>query len=132
MSCTPTSTPTELDFVQALYSRLSTDYSCAGPLVHMSLWPWRVFTLERIFDNAEASDLLWSGFLSDGYVGVHFSLCAAHWMDLACLTWIRATQSGRPDSASEAQALAQDLCFSAGWDVKEIVNMLAWRRARLT
>lgn len=131
MACTSTDSMTELGFVHALNQRRSGE--CAGPIVQLTLWSWRVFQLERVFSSPAASDVLWSGFdgEADPY-GLTFGLCCAHWIDLACLVWARALLRYRADWARAAEELLQDLCIGAHWDPKEIVNMFAWQRARLT
>lgn len=130
MACVSTGPLTELEFVKAL--NLRNHGSCAGPVVRLTLQPWRVFLFERVFDSPIASDVLWSGFEGDTAHGPEFGLCAAHWIDLACLAWARALERYRVDWVRAAEQLLQDLCISAQWDPKEIVNMFAWQRARLT
>lgn len=132
MPCTPTETKGELEFVQALLTRSRVEGQCRGPLLRLAMWSWRVLTLEQIFDSPAASDVLWQGVHDDGIMGIHFSLCAAHWLDLACLCWMRAHTQDRADFNAEAEQLLRDVCDTAGWDAKEIVNMFAWRHARLT
>lgn len=141
MACTPTHDRTELDFVLSLATRTKEIGECRGPLLALALWNWRAVSLEHIFDSAAASDVLWSGMQEDlpppvpapkALGTIQFSLCAAHWIDLACLCWMRSRQYRRSDWKSEADQLLHDTCVAAGWDEKEIVNMFAWQRARLT
>lgn len=132
MACRDTETTDELSFVQALHTRNREVGECRGPLLRLGLWSWRVFSLEQIFDSQAANDVLWAGMHEDGQLGIHFSLCAAHWMDLAALCWMRAQQHRRSDWHEEANQLLSEICVTAGWDVKEIVNMFAWQQARLT
>lgn len=146
MACTPTHDRTELDFVLSLATRTKEIGECRGPLLTLALWNWRAVSLEHIFDSAAASDVLWSGMQEQGLSStkgfgpakgfgsgiIHFSLCAAHWVDLACLCWMRSRQYQRSDWKTEADQLLHDTCVAAGWDEKEIVNMFAWQRARLT
>jgi hypothetical protein len=131
MACKPTNSLSELQFVQALLRR-SCHGECQGPALHLVLDPQRVFRLDRIMQSNVASDVLWSGFIADSAAGPEFALCAAHWFDLACLAWARAIQFNKLNWSAEAEDLLQDLCFVAQWDAKEIVNMFAWQRARLT
>lgn len=128
MACTPSQATTELQFVQALGARDPHVGECCGPMLRIGLWGYRLLTLERIFDSQVATDILWGGMHDDGALGIHFSLCAAHWMDLASLVWMRSQQSGIADWYSEADHLLRDVCAAARWDPKEIVNMFAWQR----
>lgn len=136
MACTPTHDLTELDFVLSLTTRTKEIGECRGPVLDLGLWNWRALTLEHIFDSPAASDILWAGMHEDrlrkrlGFI--HFSLCAAHWVDLACLCWMRSRQYRDADFKAEADQLLRDTCEAAGWDEKEIGNMFAWQRARLT
>lgn len=130
MACLPTETRGELEFVHALLAR---DLGqCRGPLLRIAFWPYRVFVLEQIMDSSLASDVLWDGFQEDGCLGVHFELCGAHWIDLAVLLLLRAMQYRRLDWSDEADQLLENVCASAGWDSKEISNMIAWQSERLT
>lgn len=129
MSCTATPDTGELDFVLALHTRSKAEGECRGPLLRL--------TFQRIFDSRSASDLLWSGFqheiqYGDYWRGSQFDLCGAHWLDLACLIWMRARQQDSAEFHLEADQLLRDTCKAAGWDAKEIVNMFQWQRARLT
>lgn len=134
MSCTPTSDTGELEFVLSLHSRTKEGAECRGPLVTLPLLE-RVFLFDRIFDSPAATALMWGGF-HDGPPDMgyrfDFTLCAAHWLDLACLIWMRARQQDSADFHLEADELLRDICTASGWDVKEIVNMFQWQRARLT
>lgn len=130
MACLPTETRGELEFVQALHDREAG--RCRGPLLRLGFWPYRIFVLEHILDSQEASDILWDGFREDGCVGVHFELCGAHWLDLATLCAVRSRQYRRKDWVGEAEILMREICQSAQWDVREMANMFAWQRQRLT
>lgn len=132
MACLPTHTPGELEFVHALVARRCPVAECCGPLLRIAFWPYRVFVLEHLMDSPDASDLLWDGFMSDGAVGIHFELCGAHWMDLVAVCQLRAAQYRRSDWGGQADQLLVDVCTTAGWDPKEILNMMAWQRERLT
>lgn len=132
MTCLPTEACDELSFVRAVSARSPQVDQCAGPSLRISFWPYRVFILEHILASKEASDILWDGFREDDQHGVHFELCAGHWMDLATVCGLRARQYRRADWADQAQILLGQVCTVAGWDAKEIANMFAWQRLRLT
>jgi len=132
MVCEPTNAGSEWEFVRALATRNRDVGECRGPLLDLTLPPWRSLSLVRICDSAVAASLLWSGHVPEKAAGNIFALCAAHWLDLACLCWMRSQQKRRVDWAAEADELLDDLCTAAGWDEKEIVNMFAWQQARLT
>ncbi len=118
----------ELEFVQSLSRRTLTG-ECSGPVLHMALTAWRLFSLEQCLASQQAMEMLWDNYADDSAQGVHFALCAAHWMDLCALAWLRAEQARRSDWRSEAFYLVRQLCTTAGWDAKEIVNMFAWQRS---
>lgn len=120
---------TELEFVHALADRSE---SCRGPMLRLAFSPIRAYSLETAFESPKATELLWEGHHVDGNLGVHFSLCAAHWIDLCALVWMRSQQYRRRDWRSEADHLLRDVCQAAGWDPKEIVNMFAWQHSQLT
>ncbi len=122
----------ELEFVQSLVTRDDTLEACKGPLLRLAFSPWRTLTLETAFDSPVATDLLWDGHHLDGILGVHFTLCAAHWIDLCALVWMRSRQQRRSDWHGEADQLLRDVCDTAGWDPKEIVNMFSWQHSQLT
>lgn len=134
MICTATPANGELEFVLSLHTRSKAEGECRGPLATLALKEAKAFAFARIFNSRSAEDLLWGGYCaSDGQrPGMFFQLCAAHWLDLACLLWMRARQLGRTDYHQEADQLLRDVCEAVGWDPKEIVNMFQWQSARLT
>ncbi len=121
---------TELTFVQALAGR--GESQCVGPGIELALEPYRVTFLSVIFGSHLANALLWGGHRTNGPMGLHFHLCAAHWLDLCALTWLRSRQYRSKAWHVEADRLLRDLCEHAGWDPKEIVNLFAWQRTQLT
>jgi len=133
MACLSTGDCNELEFVQALLHR-SPDGECTGPDVTLRLWIGQVTLLERIFDSQVASDVLWSGFVkrNDDTLCLYFNLCAAHWFDLGAFAWARGYQKASSEWVLLAEDLLQDLCREVAWDAKEIANLFAWRRTRLT
>jgi hypothetical protein len=133
MGCSATADVSELNFVLSLNTRSRKVGECRGPVITVPLSSWRVFTLEHAFDSTVAHDVLWSGYEERSASSqMIFALCGAHWLDLSCLLWARAQQSRRGDWHSEADQLLHDVCDHAGWDVKEIINMFAWRHVKLT
>jgi hypothetical protein len=106
--------------------------SCLGPEITMSLWSWQVGQLERIFQGAPHSDLLWSGYVNVKSVGLEFQLCAAHWFDLVWYAGLAAFRDNRRDWAAQSGMLLTDLCLAAGWDHKEVANLITNMGARLT
>lgn len=132
MSCATSGSANELQFVLSLYTRTKEAGECRGPVLIVEMSAWRVFTLEQIFDSQVATDVLWGGFQEGEPYGTAFKLCAAHWIDLAALLWMRASQQRRADWHSEADQLLDDVCTAAHWDPKEIVNMFHWQDTRLT
>lgn len=132
MPCQAAPPSTELDFVLALHTRHRKMPACCGPLLTIEMSPWRVFTLEQIFDSEAATELLWEGHHDGQQLGTSFSLCGGHWLDLAALVWMRSQEHQRTDWYGEADQLLQDVCTAAHWDPKEIINMFRWQGTRLT
>ena len=132
MPCTAKEAATELEFVQQLCARRPHVNECCGPLLTIAFPTTGVFVLEHILDSGAASDLLWDGFLPDRHVDVYFRLCAGHWIDLTGLCVWRAKQFARSDWHGIAENLMNEVCQAASWDAKEIANMFAWQRLRLT
>jgi hypothetical protein len=122
----------ELDFVLALHTRHRNLTACCGPLLCVQISPWRAHGLEQIFDSDTASELLWSGHHSAEEYGTSFTLCGAHWLDLTALALLRSRQHSQADWHAEADQLLREVCASAAWDPKEIVNMFQWQGTRLT
>lgn len=131
MVCTPANSCTEWEFVASLPSRARWD-DCRGPFVRLAFRPLRLQLLERIFASESASDVLWCGYTPGGITETRFTLCVAHWIDLATLVFARGRQLLRFDYEHKARELLGDVCTGAGWDPKEIANSLAWQRTRLT
>lgn len=132
MSCTATPDHDELNFVLALHTRTKDGSECRGPLLMLGLPPDKVLDFHKIFSSPSASELLWEGFSPEGVQLMRFTLCGAHWLDLACLIWMRAQQADDFEIHVEADQLLRQVCRTASWDAKEIVNMFQWQRARLT
>lgn len=132
MACVPTGAMDELGFAQALALRDQQIGQCRGQLIRMTFWSYKIFVLEQILDAEAASDVLWQGFVGDTTDGITFELCCAHWFDLAVLTELRAVQYQREDWFEASSRLFESLCSLVGWDAKELVNMVAWSRERLT
>jgi hypothetical protein len=84
-------------------------------------------TLEQAINSQRATDVLWDGLALASSDRVTFALCGAHWMDLSYLAGLHGRLQGRRDWSAEGSALLKDICTSAGWDVKEIANMIVWR-----
>jgi hypothetical protein len=132
MACVSSDVRGEWEFVQSLTSRNPSVDQCRGPVVAVALPPYRVFVLEHIFSSRSASDLLWAGLDEDLEPRFHFLLCAAHWLDLAALCVLRAHQCDHEDWAEEGDQIVRDVCRVVKWDTREIANMFAWQRERLT
>lgn len=130
MSCDPGPAMNELEFFRHLHLRGGRQ--CGGQLIALSWFTWQVHQLERTIQDQCFSDLLWSGFVSDQYIGVQFSLCAAHWFDLVWYIGLLAHQRDNREWALRSGALLSDLCFAASWDQKEVANHVTSLGARLT
>lgn len=126
MVCRDAGHCTEIDFVASLRER---DHDCRGPLLEIAL-PEPHFI--GIGDSLAVSDRLWAAAATATDDTVTFSLCAAHWMDLSYFTGVSGVVNGRPDWSLIANDLLCAILRAAGWDFKEMSNLLAWRRAQLT
>jgi hypothetical protein len=130
MACEQSEKMNELAFFAGIRERPLGE--CVGPLATLSLWSWQVGQLERIFQDGPHSDLLWSGFVTDRYIGIHYELCAGHWFDLVWFAGLMAYRHGRRDWAVQSGSLLRDLCYVCGWDQKEVANLITGMGARLT
>jgi len=118
---------TELDFVASLTGR---NHGCRGPLLSITL-PQPHIT--GIGDSlATRADQFWSAASPATGDSFTFTLCAAHWLDLSYLCGISGTLNGRRDWFNIATDLLNAILRSAGWDPRELSNLLAWRRGQLT
>ena len=117
----------EMDFVASLKGR---NHDCRGPLLSLTL-PHQHVT--GIGDSlAGRDDKLWSSIDTTSGDAVTFTLCAAHWLDLSYLTGVSGTLNCRRDWFLIASELLHQILNGAGWDPKEMSNLLAWRRGQLT
>jgi hypothetical protein len=130
VGCSGVDRSTEFEFIRQLADRRPNE--CRGPLIGHIFSGYTVAGLEESFQSESAHDLLWDGFLPDCDTGLAFELCAAHWMDLACLTTARSRQHARRDWHALATFVLRETTTAAGWDLKEISNLLVWRRVPLT
>ncbi len=133
MQCTKSeiAAATEFEFIRALSER--EPGQCLGPLVTVSLSGFRLVALEEALLAPLAVDLLWAGYRPpDTSCGLAFRLCAAHWFDLSYTAGINARQHLREDWFDTADDLLRRTLACAGWDAKEIANMVNWRRLSLT
>lgn len=131
MPCEQCSDMNELEFFGQFRRRQ--DGCCLGRLIKFSLGSGSIYQLERSFEGSPRhSDLLWSGFVGDHHVGIIFELCAAHWFDLIWFIGLMAFRHRRRDWAGQSGSLLRDLCYAAGWDEKEVSNVITSMGARLT
>ncbi len=122
---------TELDFVLAMRGR--TPAQCCGPLVTLPLIGYRLELLEASFHSPRALAVLWDGLVESATDDrLMFRLCVAHWLDLSYLAGFHGHRCSRRDWMGEAATLLKQVCRGAGWDAKEIANMMVWQRVRLT
>lgn len=118
---------TELDFVASLAGR---NHDCRGPLLPITLPQPHI---EGIGDSlAVRGDTFWSSSTPAAGNSFTFTLCAAHWLDVSYLCGISGTLNGRRDWFNIATELLNAILRTAGWDPREMSNLLAWRRAQLT
>ncbi len=132
MKCVGAPEPlTELDYILSLRDRQPA--GCCGPLITLPVIGYRVELLETSFQSPAASALLWDGMLPnhDGDP-LQFRLCAAHWMDLCYLCGMQGRRTNRRDWIGEATVLIKQVSTGAGWDAREIANMMMWQRVLLT
>lgn len=132
MSCTGTAPVTELQFATLLRDGDRDLFDCCGPTITLAFTAITVATLEDACESALARELLWSGYCPQYLDQVVFTLCVGHWMILACLAGTRGRAYDRGDWLGSATTLLARICQHAGWDIKELVNMLSWQRTQLT
>jgi hypothetical protein len=128
MSCAGSTPVTELQFATVLRDGDRDLFDCCGPTLTLPFTAITVAVLEDAFNSPVAHDLLWSGYCPQYLDEIVFTLCVGHWMVLACLAGTRGRVYQRHDWVGAATALLTRICVSAGWDIKELVNMLSWQR----
>lgn len=129
VECVGIGRQTEYEFIQSIRDRRPGD--CRGPHATLKLWRHQIGLLDECFEIGTAPhDLLWQNFQADhpfeGFCV--FRLCAAHWMDLSYLVGIRSRENGRVDWMALGSSLMHKACLGAGFDPKEIINMIHWQR----
>lgn len=130
MGCTGIDACTEYEFVKSMDDRQSGQ--CRGSLAVLAFNPDRLDLLIESLCSTRAVEVLWDGATMSYSDRVTFTLCVAHWMDLSFLAGLRAHQFGRDDWFGEANDLLKDLCATQGWDIKELSNMVRWRKVQFT
>jgi hypothetical protein len=131
MGCSATEASTEYDFVTAIV-RLRTDgLCCVGPYVRLGFSASTLEQIESAFMSPVAHDLLWAGYEPEPIDAMYFTLCALHWMELACLVNHRGHMFDDIDWQNQGATLLERICQTQGWDPKEIANGLAWRTTTL-
>lgn len=107
---------------------------CRGPLVNLSFTEMEISTLGASLMSEVAQEFLWSKrvFGEELLDRMMFSLCCAHWLDVAWLGGMNALRWGRKDWMAEASSLTDWVMLGADWDRKEMSNMLTWQRVPLT
>ncbi len=133
MQCVGTGAQTEFEFIRSLRDRGREGFGeCRGPLLTLTLSGHGLQTLEDSLMSCGAHETLWSGFQRSAAADMAFTLCAAHWMDISHVAGNHARQYQRTDWFAEASSLLKRTLHTAGWDPKEIANMVAWQRVQLT
>lgn len=131
VDCLDAGRQTELEFVHSLRGRQVGE--CRGPLVEIEL-PARL--AERLEDsfcgNVAALDILTESLHVACGTSATFRLCVAHWLDLAHVSVLHGQEHRNRQWVEVADNLFQRACRTAGWDPKELSNMLVWQRAKLT
>lgn len=128
MGCTDAGTQSEYEFVRSSADR--EPGSCSGPLLTLSFAAFRLAQLEAALPS-DSADFLWDGFQLDTGP-LTFAHCAAHWMDLSLHAGMSARLHRRGDWFNGASHLLDLIFTTAGWDRKEMANLLLWRRVQLT
>lgn len=132
MGCQESGSATEYEFVSDIVRRDRSPHTCCGPSVRLGFAAVRLACIEESFLSPQAHDLLWEGFEPDPIDAMYFTLCALHWMELACLVSMRGHMYDNAVWRSEGSILLTDICAQHGWDAKEIANAFTWQRVRLT
>lgn len=121
---------TELQFIQASRGRATAE--CGGPLLVLSLSLAQLSVLNDAASDAAIARLWVASAGVNAHRGLDFQLCAAHWMDLIYWCGIHSALLECPASFTLACALIRALAQAAGWDMRELANLLAWQRVALT
>lgn len=125
VACTGIDTQTEFEFMRSTDGR--TFAQCRGPLVKLGFASHRLVTLQASLGGEQACDVLWDGFIAASLDRVMFSLCAAHWIDISCVSGLTGALSGRRDWIVEGVVLYRQVCRVLGWDAKELLNLAHWK-----
>lgn len=132
MPCKGSGDTNEHEFV-AQVVRERTDYlDCCGPLVRSGFTALQLYRIEEAFQSTAAHDLLWDGFDPDPIDAMYFTLCALHWLELACLVSLRGHQYDDSEWRVTGADLVYKICATQTWDPKEIANAFTWQQVRLT
>ncbi len=133
MGCQPPMTrATEYEFIASMRHRAPGQ--CRGPALSLPLSAYRLELLEEAAVGAPALvERLWDGFQPWAECRqLSFTMCAGHWFDLSYTAGVNARRTGRRDWFDAAGALLSQAMDIAGWDPKEIANMVNWQRVSLT
>lgn len=132
MGCHESGYSNEHEFVAQVTRSRADIWSCCGPRVTLAFSPVRLAEIEDALKSPSAHDLLWGGYDPAPIDAMYFTLCALHWMEIACLLSLRGYQFQCEPWRSEGSSLLEDLCREISWDAKEIANAFTWQRLRLT
>lgn len=132
MACLGSGSASEYEFVSAVVHERRNIHTCCGPLIKQGFLAPRLARIEDSFMSPMAHDLLWDGFDPEPIDAMYFTLCALHWMELACLVALRGHQYDDSAWRAEGSILLLRICATVGWDAKEIANAFTWQQVRLT
>ncbi len=132
MTCQGSGSSDEYAFVAEIVNKRRDVHTCCGPLVRQGFSASRLAGIEECFDSAIAHDLLWAGFDPEPVDAMYFTLCALHWMEIACLVSLRGHQYDDAELRMTGTVLLMGICATLSWDPKEIANAFTWQQVRLT
>lgn len=118
----------EFEFVQAMIGRRVTE--CLGQTVTLTLGKFILDDLDDVLFACHMGDLhsrLWDGYVDENHGRFTFTLCAGHWM-------VVAAYAGTVDRNRPADRPGDGILWmtikAAGWDHKEVANLLSWHATR--
>jgi len=127
--CDDAGPQTEWEFFRA--TRTREPDGCCGPLLKLEISDQQFHRIDEAINDGRARDLLT---LQDDESPqpLWFLLCAAHWMDLIYVVGVKAVTQQEAVWFNTATVLLVQVCQAAGWDPKEVANLVKWRILSLT
>lgn len=114
----------ELEFIQT--SGSGETNQCRGQIVGISLDIRAANYVADFFHSAGLGPLFMGGLTNRNETTARFDFCVRHWFDFTSLLYGRAKQESNPYWEQAAKRLYRGACQAAGWDYRELENMVGW------